>query len=122
MSYFYSHETLNHPVRVGGSPEVQLSENDLFSAPAIQREVDGVYWEKVFCHESGLDMSQDEVIFDVKPSMDAIQLADSYMDMTVKLQKITDAGPKKPTATEKVGITNNVLYSMWKGKNSDSGA
>ena len=94
---------------------MELSELDIFSAPAIQREVDGVFWDRVYCNESGLEISQNEVIFEIKPSLEVVSLADSYMEIVVRLQKETDDGPKNPTAAEKVGIANNVMYTIWKG-------
>ena len=90
MSYYYSHEFLNHPIKSHHGPESQLSELAIFDSPGIQNEVEQCYWDKVYCQEPGLDLSNDEVIFDVKPSNDPISLCDSYMQVKVKLQKLDD--------------------------------
>ena len=115
MAYYYSHENLNNFVHGQGSDEAQLSELDIFSPLATQKEVESVFWEKVFCNKGGLDASQPDVLFEVKPSIPLISLADSFMEATVQLQKKTDTGSENPQATDKVAPSNSVLYNLWKG-------
>jgi hypothetical protein len=115
MSRFYSHDVMNDNIRNVKSEGTRLTELDLFSGPATQTEIEGCFWERVHCQEAGLEVSQSEIIFDCKPSLECISLFDSYLEVVVRLQCITDAGIRNPTAAETVGVTNNVLYSLWKG-------
>ena len=91
MAYIYSHESLNNPIRLEHS-EVSLSELDVFSDPPVQKDVIASYWEKIYCQEAALDPTQKEVAFECKPSMDCISLADSYLEIGLKLQKKSDSG------------------------------
>ena len=110
MAFVYTHETLNNPIRTEHR-NAKLSELDLTGSPPLQTEIHGSYWEKYYCPDASLDKTIEDVHFEVKPSMDAISLADSYMELSLKLQKQTSSGAVDPDATrDVVGITNNVLY------------
>ena len=113
-SYYYSHENLNHYVRGQGSSTAQMSELDLFSNLATQKEIESSYWEEIHCGEGGLDLSQNDVTFNIKPSIDMINLADSYMEATVSVQKVSATGSENPKEAETVNASNNVLYNLWK--------
>lgn len=65
MASVYSHETIDRQYRASLGPDTQLSEFALFDRPALQREVESSYYEKIFAQEPGLDVSQDEIIFEV---------------------------------------------------------
>ena len=111
MAYVYTHENLNNPIRTADHANAKLSELDITSSPPLQTEIHGSYWEKYYCPDASFDKSRNEVHFEVKPSMDAISLADSYMELTLKLQKLTSSGSTDPDPTrDVVGITNNVIY------------
>ena len=105
MAYVYSSESLNNPIRIE-HPGATLSELDLFSSLPMCSEIESSYWEKVYAPENALEPSQTDVIFDIRPAMDAISLADSYMELEVQLQKRTDDGHVNPGVTEKVNPSN----------------
>ena len=118
MAYYYSHETLNHPMRSNhNNPDALLSELSIFDAPAIQNEVESVYYQKVHCTEASLNNDNNEVIFNIPPTNEPMLLSDSYMSVKAKLQKVDADGNVGPAlTTDKVGITNLTLYSLFKGK------
>ena len=105
MAFVYSSEELNNPVRIQ-PPQSTLSELDIFTSPPMCSDIESSYWEKVYAPENALEPSQTDVIFDIRPSMDAICLADSYMELEVQLQKKTDDGHTNPATTEHVNASN----------------
>ena len=115
MAYYYSHENLNDFKHGKGSDDAKLSELDIFSPLATQNEVQDVFWEKVYCNDGGLDSSSTEVQFEIKPSIPVISLADSWMEVDVRLQeRKADGSIASPTAGTKVAPSNSVLYNLWK--------
>ena len=118
MAYYFTHESLNHPLRTNHqNPDAQLSELSIFDAPALQSEVESVYYQKVHCTEASLDPTNNEVVFEVKPTNEPMLLSDSYMCVTAKLQKTNaDGTVVNPLATDLTGITNLTLYSLFRGK------
>ena len=115
MAYYYSHENLNNFVHGQGADDARLSELDIFSPLATQNEVQSVFWEKVFCNDGGLDLSQTDVQFDLKPTISVTSLADSWMEVDLRIQQKTDDGSRNPTKGTKVVPANSVLYNLWKG-------
>ena len=115
MASYYSHESIDHAIRGQKGPDFQSSELDIFSTPSYQREIESSFFEEIYCHEGGLDNTQNEVIFTTKPTIELISLVDSYVTATVQIQKKkVGGGSESPTAAEKVNAANNVLYNLWK--------
>ena len=117
MSYVYDHEGLTFGIR-NKSSEVELSEFDIFSDCKYENTIERVYWEKIYCNEGGLvtlrDGGQDELVFQVKQHKDMVDLNDSYMGLTLRLRKYTDAnGVTAPGATEKVFVSNMIMTALF---------
>ena len=114
MMAYYTHENIDHPIRGQNSaPEILLSDLDFFSGVAIQKDIEASYHQEVFPNPGTLDQSQQEVIFETKPSIDLISLVDSYIEILVNIQKKQGNSSVNPTAQEKVNVSNNVLFNLW---------
>ena len=122
MAYYFTHESLNHTMRSNHqNPDAQLSELAIFDAPAVQSEVESVYYQKVHCTEASLDTSNNEVVFEAPPTNEPMALSDSYMCIKAKLQKTAaDGTTGNPLATDMTGITNLALYALFRGKSITS--
>ena len=115
MTHYYSHENLSYPIQ-GEGPHATLSELDLFSRVPIQREVEKAFWEQVHCEKGGKSINQKEVIWQILPAAEYVDLNDSYMDVLINLRKKKPDGTFiKPTAAEKVNVINGILYGLFKG-------
>ena len=86
MSYFYSHENLNQSLKTGLG-QVKFSELQIFDKVPIQSEIESAYYEKVFPMDGGLTMEAKELVFHIRPNADLISLDDSYIEMTLQIQK-----------------------------------
>ena len=117
MSFVYDHEGLSFSVR-NKSTELQLSELDIFSECGYENSIERVRWDKIFCNEGSLERETDEVVFQVKPHKDMIDLHDSFIGLTLRLRKETeDDGITVPAATEKVVPVNMLITALFSDLN-----
>ena len=100
----------------GRDSRAELSELDIFSHVATQSDIESVHWEPVYPAEGSLEAMKKALQFTVKPSIELISLADSWMELSCSLKKVSATGElSNPGEEEKVFPTNNILYSFWKG-------
>lgn len=113
MSYFYSHENLNQSLKTGVG-QVKFSELQIFDKVPIQSEIESAYYEKVFPLDGGLTIDAKDLVFHIRPNVDLISLDDSYIEMTLQIQKKTSDGTyTNPLASDKITITNLPLYALF---------
>ena len=115
MASYYSHENIDHPVKGRHtSAEIRVGDLDLFSEIGINHEIESSYYEPTFANKGGLDTTQNEVIYEVKPSVDLISLVDSYVEAVLSIQKKDGTDSKDPPSEEKVFASNNCLGNLWR--------
>ena len=116
MAYFYNHEALNYAPAPEHGPKAQLTELDIFSHVPTQNEIESVSWEQIFPNQGNLNPTSTSIQFLIKPTIEMISLADSYIVATLSLKKkAADGTLSNPSEEEKVFPCNSVIFNLFKG-------